>query len=74
MKAVLILSLLLGFSAPSLYANPPCFAAKDTCSIPTLITPNDDGQNDVLIIPCLPKTIVAYIHAVIMVGDNLAMI
>lgn len=54
MKAVLILSLLLGFSTP-FYANPHYFTAIDTCRIPTLITPNDDGQNDALIIPCLPK-------------------
>ncbi len=26
---------------------------KDSCSVPTIITPNDDGLNDELRIPCL---------------------
>jgi gliding motility-associated-like protein len=28
---------------------------SDTCQIPTILTPNDDGQNDEFIIPCIPN-------------------
>ena len=55
MKALLVSSLFLVFFPPFLHANPQYSAAMDTCRIPTLITPNDDGQNDALVIPCLPK-------------------
>ena len=55
MKALLFLCLLLGFSTSSIYANPQYSPAIDTCNIPTLITPNDDGQNDAFVIPCVPK-------------------
>jgi gliding motility-associated-like protein len=59
MKAVLSLSLFLSLFTSSIYALPLHLPAIDTCRIPTLITPNDDGQNDDLIIPCLPKDITA---------------
>jgi gliding motility-associated-like protein len=54
MKAFLIFSLSLINLTPHIYANPRQLSAIDTCRIPTLITPNEDGQNDELIIPCLP--------------------
>lgn len=28
----------------------------DTCAVPTIFTPNDDGQNETLEIPCLNKS------------------
>lgn len=28
---------------------------QDTCIVPSVITPNDDGQNDEFVIPCLEK-------------------
>jgi gliding motility-associated-like protein len=59
MKSVLFFSLFLSFFAPSLYAYPHDVTSTDTCRIPTLITPNDDGQNDDFVIPCIPKDIAA---------------
>jgi gliding motility-associated-like protein len=55
MKSVLIIGFLASLATSSLSASPQYFITTDTCRIPTLITPNDDGQNDELIIPCLPK-------------------
>jgi CHU_C Type IX secretion signal domain len=57
MKAVLSFSLFLSLFSSTIYAIPRHLPVMDTCRIPTLITPNDDGQNDDLIIPCLPKDI-----------------
>jgi gliding motility-associated-like protein len=54
MKAVLILSFFLTKFTTTFNTIPPKSPAVDTCRIPTLITPNDDNQNDELIIPCLP--------------------
>jgi gliding motility-associated-like protein len=34
-------------------AQPYC--VQDTCIVPTAFTPNEDGQNDEFIIPCLEK-------------------
>lgn len=28
----------------------------DTCQVPTIITPNDDGKNDALVIECIPNS------------------
>jgi gliding motility-associated-like protein len=56
-KIILFFSLFLGSFITSLYAFPQNTAAIDTCRIPTLITPNEDGQNDDLVIPCIPKDI-----------------
>ena len=38
----------------SLQAAQPTFA-QDTCIIPSAITPNDDGQHDEFVIPCIAK-------------------
>jgi gliding motility-associated-like protein len=54
MKAFLIFGLFFILATPHLYANSGQLPTIDTCRIPTLITPNEDGQNDELIIPCLP--------------------
>jgi gliding motility-associated-like protein len=59
MKAVLSFSLFFSLFTSSIYATPRTLFPVDTCRIPTLITPNDDGQNDDLIISCLPKDIAA---------------
>lgn len=54
MKACLIFSLFFIALNCSFAGNALHLSALDTCQIPTLITPNDDGKNDDLIIPCLP--------------------
>ncbi len=54
MKASLIVALFFSFLTTALCANAPNLSATDTCQIPTLITPNEDGKNDELLIPCLP--------------------
>jgi gliding motility-associated-like protein len=59
MKAVISFSLFFSLLSSSVYATPRYLPVIDTCRIPTLITPNDDGQNDDLVIPCLPKDISA---------------
>ena len=51
MKRILILSLFFAFSLTLDAAAAPF--PKDTCIIPSAITPNDDGQNDEFIIPCI---------------------
>jgi gliding motility-associated-like protein len=35
----------------------PTYSVRDTCIIPTAFTPNDDGQNDEFIIPCLEREV-----------------
>ena len=55
MKSVLVIGFFMSLSTSFLSASSQHFTDMDTCRIPTLITPNDDGQNDELIIPCLPK-------------------
>jgi gliding motility-associated-like protein len=54
MKAFLIFSILFTIETSKVFAISPKLSAIDTCRIPTLITPNDDGQNDDFVIPCLP--------------------
>ncbi len=54
MKAVVSFSLFFSFFTSSIYGTSSYLPAMDTCRVPTLITPNDDGQNDELIIPCVP--------------------
>jgi gliding motility-associated-like protein len=56
MKAFLIFVLVYTNLTTYTYAIPNHVSTtkKDTCNIPSLITPNDDGQNDELHIPCLP--------------------
>lgn len=43
----------------SFFCSQTMFAQRelpiDTCAVPTLFTPNDDGQNETLEIPCLNK-------------------
>ncbi len=54
MKAFLTLSLFFTYLSPSFCSSSTIFSLTDTCKIPTLITPNEDGQNDELVISCLP--------------------
>ena len=53
MKYLFLTSLLCVF-LETLHAAQACFS-QDTCVIPSAFTPNDDGQNDVFVIPCLEK-------------------
>jgi gliding motility-associated-like protein len=53
MKYLLFTALFCAFYV-SLQAAQPT-VAQDTCIIPSAITPNDDGQNDEFVIPCIAK-------------------
>jgi gliding motility-associated-like protein len=59
MKAFLIFGLFLGLlffkPTPSFCTFPRQLSIVDTCRIPSLITPNDDGKNDEFIVPCIPN-------------------
>lgn len=45
--------LFLFLISPDLSLKAQGFVSKDSCTIPSVITPNDDGLNDELKIPCL---------------------
>jgi large repetitive protein len=45
--------LFTSFIFPDLSLKAQGFVSRDSCKIPSIITPNDDGLNDELKIPCL---------------------
>jgi gliding motility-associated-like protein len=52
-KIYKILICLFFFLITDLSLNAQGIVTKDSCTVPTIITPNDDGLNDELRIPCL---------------------
>ena len=52
-KIYKMLGVLLFFLFTDLSLNAQGTVNKDTCTVPSIITPNDDGLNDELKIPCL---------------------
>lgn len=45
--------IIIFFSIPDLSLKAQGAVSKDSCNVPNIITPNDDGLNDELKIPCL---------------------